>query len=95
MLTETTAARLTTEACVQGNRWRSTWGLKGQTKCVLRSGDPGLITPSVILNKSILCQVSVYIDTEHCIANILLQYAILYENGMNIVIQDFYIAFIY
>ena len=32
--------------------------------------------------------------TEHCIMTVLLQYAILYENGMNIVISVFFSAFI-
>ena len=76
VLTDTTAARLTTEARVQGNRWRSTWGLKGWTKCVLRSGDTGLIAPSVTLKRSML-YTAVYMDTEDCIITELLNFSII------------------
>ena len=43
----------------------------------------GLVTHSVMLTEIILCKFSVYIYTEHCIMTVLLQYAILYNNGMN------------
>ena len=58
--------------------------LKGRTKCILRSDDTGLVTPSVILNESILYTL-VYIDTEDCIVTVLLDFSILYNNGMDIV----------
>ena len=65
-----------------GTRYGSS---KGQTKCVLRSDDTGLVAPSVILNESILCT-SVYIDAEDCIVTVLLNFSIIYNNGMDIVI---------
>ena len=38
------------------------------------------------LNGTTLCKFSVYFYTEHSITTVLLQYAILYKNGMNIII---------
>ena len=68
-------------------------GLNEGTKCFLRSDDAGPVELSVILNKNTL-YTSVYIDTEHCITTVLLNFSILYHNGMDIVIK-YFIAFIY
>ena len=58
---------------------------KGRTKCVLRLGDTRFVASSVILNESTL-YTSVYIDTEDCIVTVLLNFSVLYNNGLDIVI---------
>ena len=51
-----------------------------------RSGYFSLDPTLSILNATILYSFSVCMYTEHCIATVLLQYSILYKNGMNIAI---------
>ena len=50
-----------------------------------RSDDTSLVAHSVILNESIL-YTSVCIDTDDCIVTVLLNFSILYNNCMDIVI---------
>ena len=63
-------------------------GAQRVRQSVLRSDDTGLVAPSAILNRRYCVNSSVYIDTEHCIITVSLNFSILYNDGMDIVILD-------